>query len=284
MKKQLSNFVMRTITGSVFVLSIIASLYSLISFWILLCVLAWLAISECADLLKKEEIVLSKLSFFVAILPILMTYPICISNDFTYALATSLAVFVFGLLTLFSFEIYKKKINPIQNTAFALFVLFYIALPFCCLIFIYRMNPLYAFAVFALVWLHDTFSYLVGMRFGKTKFFERISPKKTWEGFWGGLVVALLTVGIYCFFTFDDITRIVDPFYIIKWLGLALVIVVAGTLGDLFESLFKRGLNVKDSGKFLPGHGGLLDRLDSIFFAAPMAIAYLILINTSFYL
>ncbi len=275
----MSNFVLRTITGSVFVLSILASLYTMLSFWILLCVVALFAISEYADLLKKEEIVLSKFAYIVAIFPILTMFPICVMEDYVFPMMMFVAIYIFAVLILFALELYKKKVNPIQSVAFSLFGMIYIVIPFCFLIFIYQMSPLYALAVFAFVWLHDTFSFLVGRRFGKHKLFERISPKKTWEGFFGGLVAVLLTVGIYCLFTYDDIMRIVEPLYVLKWLGLAITIVVFGTLGDLFESLFKRGLGVKDSGRFLPGHGGLLDRLDSIFFAAPAAIAYLILVT-----
>ena len=166
-----------------------------------------------------------------------------------------------------------------QNVAYSFFVYFYITLPFACLIYIYAKNPLYALALFAFVWTHDTFSYLAGMKFGKTKFFERISPKKTWEGFVGGLIAAITVAFVFNCCASDEVTKIMDPYATFKWIGMAIVVVITGTFGDLFESLFKRSLEVKDSGTLLPGHGGLLDRLDSILFAAPAVIVYLMFVN-----
>lgn len=117
--------------------------------------------------------------------------------------------------------------------------------------------------IFILIWVNDSFAYLVGRTFGKNKLFESVSPKKTIEGFLGGFVFAL--IASYLLFVYSK------ELTLLQWVCLAVVVVLAGTLGDLVESKFKRMAGVKDSGAILPGHGGLLDRLDSLVFAAPFA-------------
>ncbi|MGS2761934.1 phosphatidate cytidylyltransferase [Sinomicrobium sp. M5D2P9] len=127
-------------------------------------------------------------------------------------------------------------------------------------------NPFAKFiiiGIFILIWINDTFAYLVGRSIGRTKLFPSISPNKTIEGFIGGMVFSLIAAYIFALYN-RDLT-------ILQWLILSLVVVITGTLGDLIESKFKRLAGVKDSGAILPGHGGLLDRLDSIIFLAPFA-------------
>lgn len=119
--------------------------------------------------------------------------------------------------------------------------------------------------IFILIWVNDSFAYLVGRTFGKTKLFESVSPKKTVEGFLGGLLFAVIASVLLYNYT--------DELSLNKWIALAFVIVCFGTLGDLIESKFKRLAGVKDSGAILPGHGGMLDRLDSLVYAAPFAYA-----------
>lgn len=174
-------------------------------------------------------------------------------------------------------ELYLKRKNAIASMAYFALGQLYVAIPFVLsnvLIFCFseQFNPIYLLAVFVLIWVNDTFAYLTGMTFGKHRMFERISPKKSWEGFAGGATFAVL--GSYAFFYF---TNTHTP---IIWGGFALVIVVFGTLGDLIESLMKRTLEVKDSGHIIPGHGGILDRFDSTIFAIPAAVAYLALVLT----
>ena len=121
--------------------------------------------------------------------------------------------------------------------------------------------------IFILIWVNDTFAYLVGRTLGRTKLFPAVSPKKTIEGSVGGLIFALLAAYFLSWYE----TRL----SVTEWMAMACLIVVAGSLGDLLESKFKRMAGVKDSGAILPGHGGIWDRLDSLVFAAPFA--YLIL-------
>ena len=120
---------------------------------------------------------------------------------------------------------------------------------------------------FFVLWANDTGAYLVGRKLGRTKLFERISPKKTWEGSMGGLFFGLL-LGYVNSLLFTGLGTL-------TWMSLALIIVLFGSLGDLVESLFKRSLGIKDSGKILPGHGGVLDRFDGIFISAPMVYTFL---------
>ncbi|MNY33104.1 Phosphatidate cytidylyltransferase [compost metagenome] len=122
-----------------------------------------------------------------------------------------------------------------------------------------------------LLWTSDTGAYLAGRSLGKHKLFERISPKKTWEGFIGGIVLAVL-VSLCLAHYFETIPQW-------QWIIVAMIIAVFGTLGDLVESMLKRSLNVKDSGHILPGHGGLLDRFDGLLIAGPLVYLFLFLVN-----
>jgi phosphatidate cytidylyltransferase len=126
---------------------------------------------------------------------------------------------------------------------------------------------------FLLLWTSDTGAYLAGKSFGKTKLFERISPKKTWEGSIGGTILSLaVAYGISNVLGFDDVTTF-------DWMVIAVLVVIFGTFGDLFESLLKRNLHIKDSGTILPGHGGVLDRFDGLFLAIPAVFFYLLFTN-----
>lgn len=170
-------------------------------------------------------------------------------------------------------ELYDKSSNPINHWAFTLFAQVYCAGSFSLLNFIASQSgglssiPYFVLAIFIFVWMSDTGAYLVGSLIGKRRLFERISPHKSWEGFFGGLVFALIAARVFAWF----IPSI--PLY--TWLGLAVTIVIFGTWGDLVESLIKRTLTVKDSGNILPGHGGMLDRFDSVLMAIPAAYIYI---------
>ena len=115
---------------------------------------------------------------------------------------------------------------------------------------------------FFILWTNDTAAYFVGSKWGKRKLMPSISPKKSWEGLWGGILFGLLM---------GYINSLIFPiFNHLTWLIIALLVVVFGSLGDLVESSFKRSLNVKDSSQLIPGHGGILDRLDGVFISAPI--------------
>jgi phosphatidate cytidylyltransferase len=122
-----------------------------------------------------------------------------------------------------------------------------------------------------LTWMNDTGAYLVGSNFGRRMLFPRISPKKTWEGTIGGVVITFITAASFCAFSGE--LRLFD------WMVLAAFVSVFGTLGDLVESMLKRSVGVKDSGNLLPGHGGVLDRFDAFIFVLPFAAAYLLSIR-----
>lgn len=173
-------------------------------------------------------------------------------------------------------ELYYQAPNPIINWAFTLFAQVYCAGSFSLLNFIAAQpgasgdityTPLFVMAIFIFVWLDDTGAYLVGSMIGKRKLFERISPKKSWEGFYGGLIVALASSQFFAWYAPEV------SWY--NWLGLSAMIVIFGTWGDLMESLLKRTLGVKDSGNVLPGHGGMLDRFDSVMMSIPAAYIYI---------
>ena len=172
-------------------------------------------------------------------------------------------------------ELYRKKVSPFHSIAYTLTGVIYIIIPFAMLIRISFLSGNYNYAVplgiFLLIWTHDTFAYLAGIKFGKHRLFERLSPKKSWEGFAGGFVAAM----IVSYILFNQFAML----SLYEWLALALIVVVTGTLGDLVKSMLKRSLNVKDSGTILPGHGGLIDRFDAVLMSVPFIYIYLSLIK-----
>jgi phosphatidate cytidylyltransferase len=164
-------------------------------------------------------------------------------------------------------------------------VVFYIISGFVFLTLIPVMNidgkfmPELIVAVFILIWSNDTLAYLVGSKFGKHKLLERISPKKTVEGFVGGLLGALLA-GFAIFMVLKEYRPLEAQKYPLwVWMVMALIISIFGTIGDLIQSKFKRQAGVKDSGIIMPGHGGLYDRLDSIIYASPFVYAFLLIVD-----
>ena len=189
-------------------------------------------------------------------------------NSKYYVLAFPLLIGVFFI------QLYRKDSKPFHNIAFTLLGVLYISVPFALLNRMAFRGDGYDYMVVVgllfISWASDTGAYFVGARFGKTKLFERVSPKKTWEGSLGGTALAMVTA-----FVFSLLTDALPQW---QFFAVAVIIVVAGTYGDLFESLFKRSLAVKDSGDAIPGHGGFLDRFDGIFVSLPFVAVFLELV------
>lgn len=173
---------------------------------------------------------------------------------------------------IFFIKLYKKnEAKPFTNIAYTFLGILYIAVPFSLMNVLAFHFGEYSFemviGLLLLIWASDTGGYFAGTMFGKRKLFARISPKKSWEGFIGGAVLNIIVaIGIAWF---SDIL----PLW--KWVVIGLITTIAGTYGDLVESLFKRSILIKDSGRSLPGHGGFLDRFDGLLLAIPFIVAFI---------
>jgi len=177
----------------------------------------------------------------------------------------------------FIIQLFFKDQDALSGVSVLLTGFFYIALPMSLLNFFYNPSLLPGtshkeiLVVFlAVLWIYDSAAYLSGSSLGRHKFWERISPKKTWEGVLGGLIFGLAATWVF--------SKFYTTFAPFEWMAFGLIIMVFGTLGDLVESMFKRSRDIKDSGTLLPGHGGVLDRFDSILGAVPFVYIYLLLI------
>ena len=272
----MKNFITRTITGILFVAIMVGCiLYNPLSFGFLFALISMLTVFEFGQLVNQSgEVYISKVlaSLGAAYLSLaFMAYSMSVEGVRIFA--PYLAFLLFILIK----ELYQKRENPIGNWAYSMLSQLYIALPFALLNLLgfqgnaidqsIAYNPIFPLSIFIFLWLSDTGAYCFGSLLGKHRLFERISPKKSWEGSIGGGIVSLASTFTLGYF-FPFMTYV-------EWAGLALTVVVFGTWGDLVESLMKRQLGVKDSGNFLPGHGGLLDRFDSSLLAIPAAVIYL---------
>ncbi|MCG3166473.1 MAG: hypothetical protein POELPBGB_02252 [Bacteroidia bacterium] len=170
-------------------------------------------------------------------------------------------------------ELFRNRENPFTNIGFTILGIIYIALPFTLLVYIVKpglsgeYKPLILLGYFILIWVFDSGAYLVGVNFGKHKMFPSISPKKSWEGAIGGTIFMVMFAYLLSLYV-DDLT-------FFDWAVIGLIVVVIGTIGDLVESLLKRSVGIKDSGNIMPGHGGMLDRFDSILISSPFVFVYL---------
>lgn len=270
----MSNFFTRTITGVFFVVAIIGS--AIWNFWAFATVFGIFTIVGTFEFYKLVEKLNAKPYKFIGTIIGLMVYVISvlsiggIIDKQTNLIFFSLFSFSFFI---FIFELFRKSETSFQNVAFTFLGIIYVPVAFSLLVSLsaYKAENIGVFTVpifyFFIIWTYDTFAYLVGRKFGKNRMYEIVSPKKSWEGAIGGLIFTLI-VSVILSFNFNFLS-------LFQWLGLAMIIVVFGTLGDLVESMLKRSADCKDSGNFLPGHGGILDRFDSILLSVPFVYIYL---------
>lgn len=274
----MNNFTQRAITGAIFVSVMIAGIfYHPLSLLILFGVISMLSLWEFYSIVPKTNHTIFKVYSVVTGVVVYFLSAIYFQN----LVEAKYLVLIFPLIFLIAvIELYRKKERPFGNIAFAIFGVIYISLPFAFLNYLAVYNPLgiklsynpwLVMGFFILIWTNDTGAYLAGRAFGKHKLFERISPKKTWEGAGGGFLLTLVAA-----FLLNEYTSLIN---LTQWIIIAAIIVVFGNLGDLTESLFKRSVNIKDSGSILPGHGGLLDRFDAVLIAAPMVFTYVYFIS-----
>lgn len=175
-------------------------------------------------------------------------------------------------------QLYIKEKDPVRDLAHSVLVQGWIAVPLFLMSLIAELwQPMIILAIFLFIWINDTGAYLIGSIFGKHRLFERISPKKSWEGFIGGMAFNL-GFSVLCFFFGKHFFGLQDANVWI-WIGLAVIVTVFGTWGDLIESMIKRTLKIKDSGNLIPGHGGILDRIDSLLLALPATFIYLCILE-----
>mgnify|MGYP004511712771 FL=1 len=253
----------RTITGAIYVLSVIAAVcidryVAAVYFGIIMI----LALREFISVSAKAEVSLNApMIYFVSV----VAYLALLSHAFGFAYS-AIAMFV-SLLCIIALAIsalYVKSATPFSSMAYSLTAVGYIVLPLSLSNLLFAMHDYFdcnvLLSIFIFAWCNDTFAYLVGCKFGKRRLFERHSPKKSWEGFFGGFAATVLA-GVVMWQLLGGNVYI--------WLLMAVVTTVVGTFGDLIESMFKRQMGVKDSGNILPGHGGILDRFDILLLVLP---------------
>ena len=268
----MNNFYRRSLTGIVFVLVLGgAILINAFTFFALLAVIVTLGIAEFYRLIGTAQMKPNKalgIALGLLLLGITSLYALGYATIGWFWLTVPL------MSAIFVAELYRRHSTPFQNIAITLFAVAYIAVPFSLLILFgfpertlsgYQSTLVMGF--FFLLWANDTGAYLTGISIGKHPMFPRISPKKSWEGFAGGLVFTQLVALV--------ISRYFTALKTLDWLVIAGIICIFGVWGDLIESMLKRSLDIKDSGNILPGHGGILDRFDSVLFSAPIVFVYL---------
>ena len=269
----MNNFLKRAFTGIVFVVTVLGGIWwHEYAYLFIFAVFSFLAILEVKGLVKAGNVhIQTGWALAIGMYSYIVSF---------FAIEGSISAYWLLLLVpmiagVFITELYSKSATPVVNIACTFFAPVYVALPFSFLHFLafhsgeYDSSLLFGF--FILLWGNDTGAYLVGSLLGRHRLFERISPKKSWEGAIGGFIITLLIAFV--------LSKIFTNFTLVNWLFIGAISSIMGVFGDLTESLIKRSVNKKDSGALLPGHGGILDRFDAIVFAAPMVCGYLVLIK-----
>lgn len=267
----------RAISGAVYILLLLASiLYSTESFLILFGIFLFISLFEFCNLIKINKIIPIILGTLIyGLITYFSNYDHTKSFDIPtldlFLLTITLLISIKCIVFLFDTN---QKISIISKY---IYLLGYITLPF---VFITKIsfgvndyNPKIIIGLFILIWSNDTFAYIVGKSIGKHKLYEKISPKKTIEGFFGGLIFAIFAGYLISKFLIQPSEQFSEKSILI-WMVIAAIVGIVGTIGDLIESKFKRIAGVKDSGKIMPGHGGILDRLDSVIFVAPFIFLF----------
>jgi len=274
MKKK--NLITRSISGAIYVGLLIGAVLQG-GIWIILLtsLFAMLGVYELTTMTSE-----GKIPRFVSSLDISAAVMLQVATGaaFTASRRTFLTlIMVYLLIIVFRTvsQLYSSKRNPVNSLSRSMMAQMYVAMPLAMLCALCFMHPApVVLAILIFIWVNDTGAFCIGSLLGKHKLFERISPKKTWEGFWGGMTFCVIAAFImrglfgqyYGMFSYGDVCR------------LGILVSISATFGDLIESQIKRTCGVKDSGKLIPGHGGILDRIDSLLLVVPVSLAYLFFI------
>ncbi len=276
----MKNFIIRTITSVFFVAVIVTSFLNPQAMTTLFCIVTGMTIWEYCSLVNDRPFI--SINRFICTISGIYLFLAMMGYNSGLTPATVFIPYLVSIIYLMVAELYMKAKDPINNWAYTMLSQLYIALPLSLLnVLAFRSNGyniqysyLAPLSVFVFLWINDAGAYCVGSLLGRHKLFPRISPGKSWEGSIGGGLLVMAAAVLVWYLTeqygVNDLGLSAA-----EWAGLGLVIVVFGTWGDLIESLFKRTLGIKDSGKILPGHGGMLDRFDSTLMAVPAAVVYL---------
>ena len=271
------NLITRAGAGAVYVLIVLLGvLGGRFSFIAVFGLLAGLALYELYRMMEKNTShAISKIFNIASGIAIFLSVFLYLENICLYALP---ALILSYLLILFATAIFINRHDILHAIIYSIFGQMYITMPLSLLMFISYQHAaaidgysyVLVLAIFVFIWINDTAAYLFGSLLGKHKLIERISPKKSVEGFVNGILFTVVSSFVFA--------HLFPGYSIIFWIGFALITALFGTMGDLFESLIKRTYEVKDSGHLIPGHGGILDRIDSLLMAIPAVFLYLMLI------
>lgn len=273
----MNNMLVRALSGAVYVALIAGCcLAGEYFFATLMVLLAALGITELTRLLSAGTDY--RASVGVRVLDILAPALLIIAMFLT-RFSFGAGCVVFGLLYVtlrMCAAVADKRAGQLHGVLTSFAAMAYVAFPLFMLSTAYTLawRPVaLVLGMFVFIWMNDTFAYLTGRFLGKHKMCQRLSPKKTIEGFWGGFLFCVGAGALWGYW-FDGVA---DRLWI--WMLYAALCSLAGTVGDLFESLIKRSVGVKDSGNIIPGHGGILDRIDSVLAAAPLALIFAFIIQ-----
>lgn len=287
----------RGISGAIYILLLLASiLYSTESFFVLFGLFLIIGVYEFCNLIQINKVfpILFGIILYTTV-TLISHYSILTTDTINEIFNTNveiavniqqldLVLLVIALVVSVKciLFLFYDSIQKISTSSKYLYLLGYIILPF---VFITKIsfgindyNPKIIIGLFILIWTNDTFAYIVGKSIGRTKLFEKISPKKTIEGFLGGILFAILAGYLISKYYIKAKPEFSDRSILI-WTSIAVIVGIVGTIGDLIESKFKRIAGVKDSGSIMPGHGGILDRLDSVIFVAPIIFLFYQILN-----
>jgi phosphatidate cytidylyltransferase len=261
----------RAITGFFFIVVMLGSvLLGSVPFFAFYLLLSLFCLYEFYGLNDKSGIRPNKVTGFINAAFIYIIFAFITHQD-SPILTKIVMLLSLTLSAVFIQELFKISVAPFTNIAYTFAGLIFVIIPFTFFHALGYLGVNFNFHIplgfLLMLWANDTGAYLVGMSIGRTKLFERHSPKKTWEGFIGGVVISA-GVGLILSHFFTELNWK-------HWVSMGILISCFGTLGDLVESMFKRSINIKDSGSILPGHGGLLDRFDGFLLAAPIVYTYL---------
>ena len=280
----MNNFIARTITGILFVATIVVCFLNPTAMIFLFALVTGLTVWEFTGLVNDRPGV--AVNRFISTVAGVYFFLAMAGTCSGFTSSTVFIPYLITIIYLLVAELYAKQEDPIHDWAYTMMSQMYVVLPFSLLnMLAFRAAPegiMYVYtlplSVFVFLWVNDTGAYFCGSLFGKHKLFPRISPGKSWEGSIGGGIFVMAAAALVWYLT-DVYDMNPTGMGMLEWMGLGLTVVVFGTWGDLVESLFKRTLGIKDSGNILPGHGGMLDRFDSSLLAIPAAVVYLFTIT-----